>query len=726
MPETLLYLYAPTPFGLGHALAEELKEIGVEGGHPGAAGVSWRGSLEQAYRVLLWSRLASRVLMQLGRFPAPDGDALYAGARELDWVSNADPELTLAVRTSVNNAAIHHSGFAAKRLKDAVVDTVRDALGVRPSVDLREPDLTLHLHLQGSMATVSVDLAGDSLHRRGYRHPGAQAPLKENLAAALLRLLGWPDIAKEGGAFVDPMCGSGTLPLEAAWMAGDRAPGLGSRRWGFLGWPGHQPELWALLIEEAKERARVGLAKLPPIIGYDGERASVAEAISSARRAGLEGLIHLERREVGRCEAPARSGDRPGLVAVNPPYGERLGTASQLGPLYAGLADLLASAFSGWRAGVITTPDLVPRLGIRPGRRIPVRNGAIDCELVSWRVGISKSARTEVTADLSDGLPLLDPANAPPGAEHFAARLRKRAKHISKWARRQDVSCYRIYDADLTDYNVAVDRYGDHVQVQEYAPPAHVDPELAARRLAVVMAAVPEVLSVDPERVHLKTRRRHARGEQYERMGEGGAFFEVREGKCAFLVNLTDYLDTGLYLDHRPVRAMLGERALEKRLLNLYGYTGTATVHAARGGAASSVTVDRSNTYLGWARRNFTLNNLSARKHELVQADVLPWLKEQHNKWDLIYVDPPTFSNSKDADTDFDIQRDQLELLGLCMDRLAPGGQVIFSTHGRRFKLDRAALERRGLKVQDLSRQTIPEDFKRSPRIHQVYMIEAS
>ena len=727
MPLEPLYLYAPTPSGLGHTLGQELKELGIQDGHAGAAGVSWRGPLEQAYRVLLWSRLASRVLLQLGRFPAADGDALYAGARELDWTGNVDPDLTLAVRTSVNNAAIHHSGFAAMRLKDAVVDSMRETYGVRPSVDLRQPDLTLHLHLQGSMATVSVDLAGDSLHRRGYRHPGARAPLKENLAAALLRLLDWPAIAADDGAFVDPMCGSGTLPIEAAWMAGDRAPGLASRRWGFLGWSGHKPELWDQLIEEAKERARVGLASLPPIVGYDGERASVAEAIASAGRAGLDGKIHLERRELGRSEAPARSGEKTGLVALNPPYGERLGTASQLGPIYAGLAAHLSSNFSGWRAGVITVPELVPLLGIRPGRRTPVRNGAIQCELVAWRVGASKSTRTDVTPDLADGLPLLSAEDLPPGAADFTARLRKRAKHLGKWARRKGISCYRVYDADLTDYNVAVDRYGDHVQVQEYAPPEHVDPELAARRLAVVMAAAPQVLGVDPERVHLKTRRRQGRGEQYSRLGEGGAFFEISEGKCAFLVNLTDYLDTGLYLDHRPVRTMLAEQSRDKLLLNLYGYTGTATVHAARGGARGSTTVDRSNTYLGWARRNFTLNGMDARRHELVQADVLPWLKEQRDrKWDLIYVDPPTFSNSKDAATDFDVQRDHVELLAACMGRLSPKGELLFSTHSRRFKLDRAALETQVWTVEELTRQTIPEDFKRSPRIHQVFRIKRS
>ncbi len=722
MTNTSLYLYAPTPSGLGRELAEELKEIGVEGARPGAAGVTWTGPLEQAYRVLLWSRLASRVLLQVGRFPAADGDALYAGARELDWAAHVDPDLTLAVRTSAQKASISHTGFAAKRLKDAVVDCMRDMHGRRPSVDLREPDLTLHLHLQGDKATVSVDLAGDSLHRRGYRHPGARAPLKENLAAALLRLLGWPEIAAAGGAFVDPMCGSGTFALEAAWMAGDRAPGLKGRRWGFQGWKGHRPELWEPLLEEAKERARIGLASLPPIVGYDGERASVAEAIASSRRAGLDGKIHLERRELGRCEPPARAGDKPGLVAVNPPYGERLGTASQLGPLYAGLAAQLSAAFAGWRAGVITTPDLVPRLGIRPGRRVPVKNGAIACELVSWRVGSSGAARP-VTGPAAD-LPALKEDDLPPGADQFAARLRKRAKHMGKWARRQGISCFRVYDADLTDYNVAVDRYGDRVQVQEYAPPDHVDMDLAARRLAVVMAAAPEVLGVEPGRVHLKTRRRQSRGGQYERMDQVGEFFEVREGKCAFLVNLTDYLDTGLYLDHRPVRAMVGELAAGRRFLNLYGYTGTATVHAALGGAAKSVTVDRSNTYLGWARRNFTLNNIPDKQHELVQADVMPWLREQRTSWDLIYVDPPTFSNSSDSDIDFDVQRDHLELLGLCLDRLAPGGSVLFSTHSRRFKLDSPALEALGLSAEDRTRQTIPEDFKRRPRIHQVHFLE--
>ncbi len=723
MPRDALYLYAPTPAGLGPTLADELKELGVEGGRAGQAGVSWRGSLEQAYRVLLWSRLASRVLLQLGRFPAADGDSLYAGAMEIDWTAVAHPDLTLAVRTSAMGAAINHTGFAARRIKDAVVDTLREAHGRRPNVDLRQPDLQLHLHLQGERATVSVDLAGESLHRRGYRAASARAPLKENLAAALLRLLGWPAIAAKGGAFVDPMCGSGTLPIEAAWMAGDRAPGLGRERWGFSGWAGHEPALWAALVDEAEQRAEAGLERLPPVVGHDGDRGAVAAAIAAARQAGLEGKVHLERRELGRCEPPARSEGRPGLVAVNPPYGERLGTASQLGPLYAGLGARLAQAFDGWRAGVLTTPELVPTLGINPGRTTPLRNGALQCELVSWRVGAARAAASGGERAPRMGQARPGARDQVPGADAFAARLRKRAKHLDRWARRRGISCYRVYDADLSDYNLAVDRYGDRVQVQEYAPPAHVDPELAARRLAAAMAATPDVLGVKPAHVILKTRRRQGRGEQYERMGQEGDFFEVREGPCAFLVNLTDYLDTGLYLDHRPVRALMGERAGGKRVLNLFGYTGTATVHAALGGAVSSVTVDRSNTYIGWARRNFTLNGMDPERHRLVKADVLPWLRDQGATWDLIYVDPPTFSNSTDAEQDFDVQRDHVALLDACVNRLSPDGLLIFSTHSRRFKLDRAALEGRGLAVEDRSRQTVPEDFQRKPRVHQVFLV---
>lgn len=713
-------IFATVPLGMAGLLQAELAELGAGSLRPARAGVAFRGTVELGYRVCLWSRLASRVLLKIGRFPAPDADALYAGVRGISWQDHLGPDDTLAVHATGRNAALRHTGFAARRVKDGIVDQLREELGSRPSVDLRAPDLAIHLHLQGTWAELSLDLAGTSLNRRGYRAQGVAAPLKENLAAAVLLLLDWPAVAASGGAFVDPMCGSGTLPIEAAWMAADRAPGLDRERFGFHGWRGHDNATWLRLRAEAERRFESGLANKPTIVGYDADRTAVKAALEAVQRAGMSGRVHVERRDLSGCEPPAHADG--GLVAVNPPYGERLGEVGELRLLYRSLGALLAERFARWRVGVLTgSEQLAGSLGLEPAGRYTLFNGALECELLRVELPAATAA---TVAGATAAAPAQVPASATrgPGADGFASRLRKRSRHLAKWARRNDVRCYRLYDADLPDYAAAIDRYEDWVHVQEYAPPKTVDPARSAQRLADILALVPEVLGIPAKDVFFKVRQRQRGRAQYVKLGDGGDFHPVREGGHRFWVNFTDYLDTGLFLDHRLVRRLVGDLARGRRVLNLFGYTGTASVYAAKGGAATTTTVDLSNTYLGWARRNLILNGLDERRSELVRADCVAWLGEQRQRWDLIFLDPPTFSNSKKLDRTFDVQRDHVELIRLAAERLSPAGVLVFSNNYRKFKLDEAALA--GLRVEDRTGQTIDEDFRRSRRIHHCYLIE--
>lgn len=713
-----LALYAPAALGLPGLLGEELTALGAAGVRVELSGVAFRGDLELALRACLWSRLASRVLLELARFPAPDGDALYAGVARVDWAAHLPRGATLAVQATGTNPGLRHTGFTAQKVKDAIVDRLREETGARPSVDLANPDLRVSLHLSGRWATLGIDLSGEALHRRGFRVAGSEAPLKENVAAAVLLLADWPAVAREGGAFVDPMCGGGTLPIEAALLAGDVAPGLGRKRFGFEGWGGHDPALWARVRAEAEARAEAGRPRIPPICGFDADRAAVAAAEESIARAGLTGKVHVERRELARAAPPA-GGAAPGLLAVNPPYGARLGERGQLRLLYASLGHLCKERFPGWRAGVLTADEeLAACLGVPVKRRHPLKNGGLDCELHLLDLGAAPPARPEPTSP-----PTLAPEAVAHvltgGAEAFSRRLAKRARHLGRWASRQGISCFRVYDADLPDYSVAVDRYEGFVHVQEYAPPKTVDPARAAARLADVLALVPEVLGVPPERVFLKVRRRQRGPAQYQKLAEGGAFHEVGEGGHRFLVNFTDYLDTGLFLDHRLVRARVGALAGGRRFLNLFGYTGTATVYAGRSGARSTTTVDLSQTYLGWAGRNLALNGLTGPRHRFERADCQAFLASSREEWDLVYVDPPTFSNSKAATEDFDVQRDHVALIEAVARRLSGSGVILFSCNYRRFQLDAAALGR--FEITDLTSETLPEDFARNARIHQVY-----
>ncbi len=699
--------FATAPKGIEPLLAAELRELGALDVKETRAGVAFTGDLAVALRACLWSRLANRVLLTLSRFPAPNPEALYAGVQAIDWGAHLDVGGTLAVDANVSSSAITHSQFAALKVKDAVVDQFRAHTGSRPSVDTGQPDVRLNLYILRDEAVLSLDLSGESLHRRGYRGEGREAPLKENLAAAILMRAGWPAIAAEGGAFADPMCGSGTLPIEAALMAGDIAPGLARTYYGFLRWRGHDAEIWARLVAEARERREAGQERLAALTirGHDHDRRAVRAAEANARQAGVAHALHFETRELSACEPEAPYG----LVVVNPPYGERLGEDATLPALYSSLGAALKQCYPGFRAAVFTgNPDLGRLLGLRAHKLHTLYNGAIECKLL--HIEIPKASAAIVThADV----------------EAFANRLRKNLRHLGRWARREGIGAFRIYDADLHDYNFAIDIYESdrrYVHAQEYEAPASVDPRVAARRLASALEAMPMILEVSAGQIFYKRRRRQKGGAQYEKHGEGGEFHEIREGPCRLFVNFTDYLDTGLFLDHRPTRAMIGEMAKGKRFLNLFGYTGTATVHAALRGAAATTTVDMSHTYLDWARRNLELNGIRGRNHELVHADVTQWLKEAGGpRYGLVFLDPPTFSRSKRMDGTLDIERDHAALIHDCMRWLEPDGVLIFSTNLRKFKLDTGALG--GLAIRDITRATIPKDFERNPKIHQCFHI---
>ncbi len=322
------------------------------------------------------------------------------------------------------------------------------------------------------------------------------------------------------------------------------------------------------------------------------------------------------------------------------------------------------------------------------------------------------------------GSPSVASAAPSPGAAMFANRLRKNLRHLGKWARREGITCYRLYDADLPEYALAVDLYEGWAHVQEYAAPATIDPAKAAARLRDALAAIPEALGLPADRVVLKVRRRQKGPAQYERQAEAGEFREIHEGGLRFLVNLTDYLDTGLFLDHRPTRALIREMIAGGRFLNLFAYTGTASVYAAAGGAASTTTVDMSSVYLDWARRNMALNGFAeGRTHRFVRADCLAWLATPRpERYHVIFVDPPTFSNSKRmGENTFDVQRDHTALIRAAAALLARGGILLFSNNFRHFKMSRARLS--GMIVEDVSHATIAPDFQRNPRIHTCWKI---
>lgn len=702
--------FATSPGGMEGLLASELSALGATDPTEQRGGVRFHGGLDVAYRACLWSRVANRILLPVAHFAAADGDALYAGARAVDWAALMQPGMTIAVDFGGLRPAVEHTHYGSLRVKDAVVDAFRDATGERPDVDVEGAGFRINAHQAGEDVTLAVDLSGGSLHRRGYRRSGVSAPLKENLAAAMLLRADWPAIAAEGGGFVDPFCGSGTLLVEAALMAGDVAPGLLRAHWGFAGWRGHDAGLWQPLLDEARERRDRGLPELPAIVGYDQDAQAIRTALASVEAAGLNGRVHVERRELADAEPPRRS-PVAGLVATNPPYGERIGGDRSLLPLYARLGELLRSRFPGWSAMVLNGAGL--QIGLKPERSWMVRNGPIKCRL----------ERFVLREEESGG-----------GAEEAASlanRVRKNQRRLKSWLKQSGVSCYRLYDADVPEFALAVDYYrtleaGPWLHVQEYAPPATVDAQDAARRLRAAVAALPDATGVAPGQIAFKVRERQKGKQQYQRQAQSGRLHTVMDGDAKALVNFTDYLDTGLFLDHRPVRQWIGAHAAGGAFLNLFAYTGMATVHAALGGALATTSVDLSSTYIDWTRRNLEVNGYrEGTAHRLVRADCLSWMRDaarrQTETYELILLDPPSFSNSKRMQETLDIQRDHPDLIALAAQLLTDDGLLIFSTNRRRFRLDEAALG--GLRVEDRSDWSIPPDFQRNRSIHRCWFI---
>ena len=720
--------FATAPKGLSDLLADELTALGATELRARAGGVHFRGELKVAYRACLWSRIATAVLLELRSFEASTPDELYAGVHEIDWRDHLGPAATLACEFTVTQSPLTHGQYAMLRTKDAIVDRLRELRGTRPSIDTENADVRIHVHSQRRVVTVSVNLAGDSLHLRGYRTRAGIAPLKENLAAGILIRAGWPEIAREGGAFLDPMCGSGTIVIEAALIAHDMAPGLLRRRFGFEEWNQHDATMWQGIRAEAEER-RQRSERRTPLRGSDQDALAIRQAQENVARAGLDKRVHVERRDLERLE---RVDEGPGLVCTNPPYGERLGDQRELEPLYRLLGARLREQFVGWQAAVLTgNPALGRALGIHARRTHTLWNGPIECRLLRFEIepGRFERERESAGAILRDAAE----ARARPGAQMFANRMKKNLRELGEWAQQAGVSCYRVYDADMPEYAFAIDLYQGEdrwLYVQEYQPPRTIDPRAARARRDEALSVLPELIGIGFDHVHFRTRKRHKPGEQYTKRSESGAFHVVYEGGLKFLVNFTDYLDTGLFLDHRPTRAMIREQAGGSRFLNLFAYTGTATVHAAAGGARSTLSVDLSSTYLEWARRNLDLNGFGRREHQLVRADCLPWLQEQVRqeergpRFGLIFLDPPTFSHSKRARGILDVQLDHVQLITLAAKLLTPRGKLLFSTNFQRFRLDRAALAQ--FNIQDVTAQSIPRDFARHARVHQCFAITSS
>lgn len=809
--------YASCPATFEHALADELRALGIPRVRPLKGRVSFEGDARDAYRACLWSRLASRVYLIIGRFSCATDDDLYSGVYELPWSSVLKPGASIAISAHGTNDALRNTRYASLRAKDGIADRMLADTGTRPRVDTHAPDARLSLTIRGERASLAFDLSGEPLFKRIPRAALACAPagvdiLRPDYAALVLAEGGWRELCQpvlprreanrptfaserpevEGSSaqaadaekarpralpyLLDIACGEGGVLLEAAGMLAGRAPGAARTRWGFQAWAQHDPALWRELLAEARGCERDAGAIAGHIVATDFDQRARKAAERIIRAAGLSAVADIVEPAADELVAalPRTRANAPlmgAIVGDTTPVGENAAAAALR------LATELASApaCASWRIACLARngASRIPGRSVHTTQTLSLGNDELVLtvlggagEALSKCDGQRKSSNdahaaqnrdaagslgakhpksaagtggAAATVDVGDGkpIPLIVPAS-----EQFARRLIKVARLRRRWAKHEGVTCYRVYDADLPDYSAAIDLYegsaatpGRWLVIAEYAPPRTIDPELAHARMLDILAIAPRVLDVPTEHVHVKTRVRSRGGSQYGRTQQTGRRAAgdservlIEEGGLTFAVEFNDRLDTGIFLDHRLARSLVREHARKARtFLNLFAYTGTASCYAASGGAQETVTVDLSNTYLDWAEENMRLNGFTGPDHHFVRDDVLAWVERQRhtaNRWDLVFCDPPTFSNSaRMGERTWDVQRDHVELLRGVVDLLEPSGEAIFSCNLRGFKPDVEALASAGIELEDITDATIPEDFQRNKRIHHCYLV---
>jgi len=660
-------------------------------------GVEVLGGIECAYRLCLYSRLSNRVFCELRQFKVEDEEQLYEAIHELDWSEHLAPDNSFAVSATLSRSNMDHTHYASLKVKDAIVDQFRERFNSRPSIEKQHPDIHIHLNIHRNQASLSLDLSGESLHRRGYRSEHSGAPLKEHLAASIIAYAGWTREVAKTHRFIDPMCGSGTFVIEAAMIAANIAPGLDRTYFGFSKWLQHDVSLWQACLQEAEKQIDHSLK--PAIFGSDYDNRAIEISRANAARAGVEDLIQFTHQDISDLQF--EEDHRPAVIICNPPYGERLQSERGLASLYSDMGNSLRQ-FAPANVHIISAnPDLLHRLRLKRVSKKAVKNGPIDCVLAGF----------EIELEATPGKPAEDtrPSKSDPGKIRDAEResvtplinrLQKNSKHLRRWAKRNGVSCYRIYDADLPEFSFALDVYQSEISpslywyhMQEYQAPKTIDEDKAESRIELARQAVKQVFEIDDSLLYCKTRRRQRGRQQYQKQDNQGELFQIREGQASLLVNLSDYLDSGLFLDNRIIRQRVFESAREKSVLNLFCYTGSVGVQAALGGASLVINIDMSATYLNWARENHLTNGLEDEtRYQFLRADVLELLEKPKTYgidrcFDLIFLDPPSFSNSSKMQQTLDLVRDHERLIEQSMRLLESDGLLFFSTNKKSFKL---------------------------------------
>ncbi|WAI18483.1 MAG: bifunctional 23S rRNA (guanine(2069)-N(7))-methyltransferase RlmK/23S rRNA (guanine(2445)-N(2))-methyltransferase RlmL [Buchnera aphidicola (Acyrthosiphon caraganae)] len=696
------HLFASTNFGTEKLLEQELLSLGAENVNIIKGGVYYESNDLLLYKSLMWSRIASRIYLSIKKFTINNSDDLYHNVYNIDWTEIFHLQKTFLVNFKGTNNIIRNSLFGALITKDAIVDQFQKKYSSRPNVNLINPDIRIKLSLlNDNVLHIMLDLSGESLNKRGYRQFCNTTPIKENLGAAIVLSSGW----NNNIPMIDPMCGSGTLLIEAAMISSDRAPGLKRLKWGFQSWKKYNKNIWFNTVKEAEERFKIGIKKCFKnyFIGYDYNPEIIKKAKINASKAGISKIIQFSIQNLNDLNNVYNK-EKIGIILSNPPYGERYQTESQLTGVYIQLGVASKKYFKNWKLSIFSSSIfLLNFLQMQSYEEHIFKNGALNCIQKNFLIFLKKSNVKK---------------------NEFKDRLNKNFKKLKKWANVEKLQSFRVYNADLPNYNIIVDIYHTWIVIQEYKAPKLIDNNKSFRRLCHAIYYTKEILSVSINQIILKTRQQNKKKTQYKKLFDSNNFIVIKEYHAKFLVNLTDYLDTGLFSDKRLVRKLLGIMAKGRDFLNLFSYTGTASVYAGLGQANSTTSVDISNTYIKWSMRNMSLNNLTGPQHSFIQSDCLSWIKKTNQKFDLIFINPPTFSNSKKMQRFFDLKKDYIHIIMNLKRILHDNGSVIFSSSTRNFEINFDYIKKMKLYVKKITKKVQSKDHLKNANVYHSWLIK--
>ena len=763
-------LLATSTMGLESVVARELSGLGYEPKNIEVGRTLFTGTERDICRANIHLRCAGHVLIRMGEFPAADFGELFDRTAALPWERWLPKNAAFPVDGRSVKSTLTSVPACQSVVKKAIVTRLMKAWDVM-ALPEDGPKFPIEVSLLKDRATLTIDSTGEGLHRRGYRRLVGAAPLRETLAAGLILLSYW----NRNRPLLDPFSGSGTIPIEAALIGRNIAPGL-RRSFVSEAWNAIPFRDWTEVRQAAKGAILPALSA--PIMGCDLDPQAIEMAQYHAQMAGVAADVQFLCRDFLKTE----SSEEYGCTIMNPPYGKWLGEVSELRQLYLAIPSVLQK-LPTWSHYIYSAfPNFERLIGQEASRRRKIFNSRLECTYFQFfgprppekdescessesresresRESSESSESSEsresresnasnrngddgcdgsnefnefVTAAETKAAEAKDakPIRAAFGglsdsvrnsATDFERRLEKLAHHLRRWPTKRGITCYRIYDRDIPEIPLAIDRYEDCLHIAEYERPNDRNAAQQAQWMELMVSTAGKVLEVPREKIFVKQRRRQRGDSQYERYSTQHYVIQAHEGGLKFFVNLSDYLDTGLFLDHRLTREMVRREAAGKRFLNLFSYTGSFSVYAASGGAKTVTTVDLSNTYLDWAQDNLELNGFRGAQFEYVRSDVFRFLKALHDDeiFDLVVLDPPTFSNSKDL-SDWDVQRDHAGMLNLLISHLSPGGVIYFSNNNRRFKFDEEAVH--GVSIREISSRTVPEDF-RNQRIHRCWRL---